>query len=221
MATRRAAGPAEPRPRVRRPGRLGTEGCAKPAALVFCPAAFKREGVRAFQAVAVAMALSGCLHYGASSVYGPVEGGADGGGGDAGPSWSLRITAQPAEGPAPLHVAFALDAGNAPPATPWSIDYGDGTPPGAAHGSHAVVDHAYAKLGSHQAFITVGAGQAALKTSLTTHVLPPDPPAHPDEEVRAQRAPADTPPGHGHPSRRSTPPPAPASSSSSPTGRSA
>jgi hypothetical protein len=68
---------------------------------------------------------------------------------------SLVLTPNPATGPAPLAVSFAIDAQLSVPIGHWQLFFGDGTSTEADGAPPATVDHAYAADGVYQATLVV------------------------------------------------------------------
>lgn len=70
------------------------------------------------------------------------------------PASLLSLTADPAEGAAPLAVGFALSS-SVPKAQRWLLVFGDGTQTEGAGAPPATVDHTYARDGVYQATLIV------------------------------------------------------------------
>ncbi len=86
---------------------------------------------------------------------------------DATPTLTIRCTANPASGMAPLMVAFGLDVANALGSLSVAIQYGDGT-----QGTDPDARHVYAMAGDYVASFTVTAGIETARCSVPISVAP-------------------------------------------------
>lgn len=77
----------------------------------------------------------------------------------------IKLTANPASGPAPLKVTFSLST-TVKNITTWALDFGDGQRSGGAGKPPASIAHTYAKDGSYRATFSVKSGQYALVFSV-------------------------------------------------------
>ncbi len=96
---------------------------------------------------------------------------------------TIRCSASPAAGAAPLSVAFGLDVSGALGAISVAIQYGDGT-----QGTDPDARHVYASSGDYMASITVTAGAETARCSVPIAVAPA---AVPSPTPRAANQPPD------------------------------